>query len=146
MNTPTDDVTPDADHARELLSRAEAARSTARAAASWPNIAGLAGLGGASSLGLVALAFAPVGMTWLPMVLLGIWIAGMLALGFRFGRSVKQGFGHRWALTMSAWGLAWIIGVFGVTIWFEGQTWFLAAASTALSLVTLGGAWWEASR
>ncbi len=132
--------------ARELLEQADSAGATARAGASWPHIAGLLGMGAASSLALVALAYVPPALTWLPMMLLFVWIGALLAFGGVFGRSIKHGFGRRWRTTMLAWGVVWALGVVGVTWLFAGQLWFLVVASVALTVVTLVGAWVEASR
>lgn len=137
-------LTPD--EARALLDQAERTASTTRAGASWPHIAGLLGMGAASSLALPALAFVPTELTWLPLVLLFTWIGALFAFAGIFGRSVKRGFGRRWTATIAAWGVLWAIGIFGTSWWFAGQTWFLVAASSALTIVTLAGAWAEARR
>ncbi|QIK71770.1 hypothetical protein G7070_05145 [Propioniciclava coleopterorum] len=136
----------DPQRARELLEQADSAGATARAGASWPHIAGLLGMGAASSLALVALAYVPPVMIWLPMALLFAWIGALLAFGGVFGRSIKRGFGHRWRVTMLVWGIVWVAGVVGTSWLFAGQAWFVVVASVALTAVTLVGAWVEASR
>ena len=142
--TMSDQVTPD--EARALLDQASRAASTARAGASWPQIAGLLGMGAASSLALPALAYVPDELVWLPMILLFTWIGALFAFAGIFGRSVKHGFGRRWRATIFSWGAVWIVGVLGVSWWFAGQTWFLLLASAALTVVTIVGAWAEARR
>lgn len=138
-------LTPD--EARALLDQAERTASTTRAGASWPHIAGLLGMGAASSLALPALAFVPSKeLIWLPLLLLFAWIGALFAFAGVFGRSVKRGFGRRWSITIATWGVLWGVSVFGVSWWFAGQTWFLVVASAALTVVTLAGAWAEARR
>lgn len=137
---------PSPDEARALLDQAARSASTARAGAGWPQIAGLMGMGGASSLALPALAFAPEGLVGLPMTLLFIWIGALFAFGAVFSRSVKRGFGRRWTTTIVLWGICWVAGVVGVSWVFEGQMWFLVLASSAITVVTLVGAWIEARR
>ena len=136
----------DPQRAQELLNQADQQDATARAGASWPHIAGLLGMGAASSLALVALAYVPPSLTWLPMALLFIWLGALLAFGGVFGHAVKRGFGTRWRLTMLLWGLAWVVGIVGTSWLFAGQVWFVVVASAALTVIALVGAWIEASR
>ncbi len=75
----------DPQQAQELLNRAHRQDATARAGASWPHIAGLLGMGAASSLALVALAYVPPSLIWLPMALLFVWLGALLAFGGVFG-------------------------------------------------------------
>ncbi|MFT3889289.1 MAG: hypothetical protein QM713_14150 [Arachnia sp.] len=140
----TDQPTPD--EARALLEQASRTSSTTRVGASWPHIAGLLGMGAASSLALPALAFAPDDMRALPLILMFAWIAALFVFAGVFGRSLKQGFGRRWTLTIVVWGVLWVVGIFGMYFWFVDQDWFLITISVLLSAVTLGGAWAEARR
>lgn len=137
---------PTPDEARALLDQAARTASTTRAGASWPQIGGLLGLGGASSLALPALAFAPEHLLAIPMTLLFVWIGVIFAFTAAFSRSLKHGFGRRWITTIVIWGVLWILGVAGIYWWFEGQAWFLVVASGSLTAVTLAGAWIEARR
>lgn len=59
--------------AHELLARADGGGATARAGASWPHVAGLLGMGASSSLAIVAFAYVPTPLIWLPMGLLFVW-------------------------------------------------------------------------
>ncbi len=136
----------DPDQARALLRQADGAAATARAGASWPHIAGLMGLGAASSLALVALAYVPPTLLWLPLTLLFAWVGALFVFAGRFGRAVKRGFGRRWTLTLIIWGALWIVTVFGTSWWFADQTWFLIASALALTVTAWVGAWAEASR
>lgn len=136
----------DPQEAQELLDHAGRLGAATRSGASWPYIAGLLGMGGASSMGLLALAWAPQGLTWLPMLVLFAWIGALFAIAAVFGRASKRGFGRRWTLTILIWGAVWVVGVFGTSWWFAGQLWFLAGASVALTATTLTGAWIEARR
>lgn len=136
----------DPEQAAELLRRADRHDATARAGASWPHIAGLLGMGAASSVALVALAYTPLTLIWLPMGLLFVWLVALLAFGGVFGHAVKHGFGKRWSFTILLWGIAWILGIFGTSWLFVGQLWFLVLACVALTTITLVGAWIEASR
>ncbi|MFT3945297.1 MAG: hypothetical protein QM705_15950 [Ancrocorticia sp.] len=138
--------TPTPEEARALLDQAARADSTAKSGASWPQIAMLLGIGGASSLALPAIAYVPKEIMVLPMILLGVWIATLLAFSFVFGRSVKQGFGKRWSITMGLWTIVWIVGVSGASWEFPGRIWFVVVASAALTIITLVGAWLEARR
>jgi hypothetical protein len=137
---------PTPEEARGLLEQAERTASTTRAGSSWPQIAGLFGLGGASSLALPALAYVPDDLVLLPLILLFAWIGALFAFVAIFSRAVKRGFGRRWTATIVAWGILWVAGVFGIYWWFPGQVWFLAAISGAITVVTLVGAWLEARR
>ncbi len=137
---------PTPQRARELLEQAARTDSTTRAGSSWPQIAGLFGLGAASSLGLVALAYVPDELVALPLVLVFVWVAALFAFIALFSRAIKRGFGRRWTVTILAWGVLWVAGVCGIYWWFPGQLWFLVAASAALTVVTLLGAWLEARR
>lgn len=135
---------PTPEEARGLLEQAERTASTTRAGASWPQVAGLLGLGGASSLALVALAHVPEELVALPLVLFFAWMGALFVFVAFFSRAVKRGFGRRWVGTLAAWGVLWVAGVFGIYWWFPGQLWFLAVISGLLILVTLLGAWLEA--
>lgn len=137
---------PTPDEARELLAQASRTASTTRAGASWPHIAGLLGMGAASSLAVPALAYVPEQLVWIPMTLLFVWIGALFVFAGSFGRSLKEGFGRRWTTTVVAWGILWVASTVGIYWVFPGQTWFLVAASASLTLVTLGGAWIEARK
>ncbi|RXW32893.1 hypothetical protein [Propioniciclava flava] len=134
------------DEARALLQQADGVAATARAGASWPHIAGLMGLGAASSLALVALSYIPPALMWLPLTLLFAWTGALFVFAWRFGRAVKRGFGRRWTLTLITWGALWVVAIFGTSWWFAGQTWFLIASAVALTVTAWVGAWAEASR
>ncbi len=138
--------TPTPEEARALLDQAARADSTAKSGASWPQIAILLGMGGASSLALPALIYIPEELRILPMLLLMVWIGALLVFSFIFGRSVKHGFGKRWMMTMGLWGIIWIGGISGASWVFPGELWFVAVASAGLTIVSLGGAWLEARR
>ena len=138
--------TPSPEEARRLLEQAERSSATASAGASWPHIAGLLGLGGASSLALPALAYVPEEFVAIPLLLLFVWIGAIFAFSGVFSRSIKTGFGRRWVTTMTLWGVLWVVGVVGVSWIFPHQAWFVAVSAGALSVVTLGGAWLEARR
>lgn len=135
---------PTPEEARELLEQAARTASTTRAGASWPQLAGLLGLGGASSLALVALAYVPTELVALPLLLFLGWLGALFGFVGVFSRAVKRGFGRRWIGTLLGWGALWLVGIFGIYWWFPGQSWFLATVSAALCLVTLLGAWLEA--
>ncbi|WP_422117094.1 hypothetical protein [Brachybacterium sp. UNK5269] len=140
----SNDPTPD--EAQALLAQASQSASTTKAGSSWPQIAGLLTLGAASSLALPAIAFAPSRSIALPVVLVMVWIAAAVMFMMAFNRSVKRGFSKRWLLTIATWGVCWVAGMLGASIWFVGQMWFLAVACAALTLVTMLGAWVEATR
>ncbi|MGY5766301.1 hypothetical protein ACXET9_14000 [Brachybacterium sp. DNPG3] len=137
---------PTPEEAQALLARAAQAESTTRTGASWPQIAGLLGLGAASSLALPAIAFAPTEMLALPLTLMILWITASIVFMTVFSRSVKRGFGKRWITAIVAWGILWTIGIVGTTTVFAGQIWFLAIMSGLLTALTLVGAWIEAAR
>lgn len=137
---------PTPEEARALLDQAEQAASTTRAGASWPQIAGLLGLGGASSLAIPAFAYTPEHLVALPMVLVFVWIGAVLVFSAVFGRSLKHGFGKRWVISIMLWGITWVLSILGIYWWFPGQAWFVALASTLLAAITLGAAWAEARR
>lgn len=139
-------ATPTPDEARALLEQAAHTTSASRKGASWAHIAGLLGLGAASSLALPALAYVPRELRLLPLLLLFAWVGALFAFAAVFGSSVKQGFGRRWTATILIWGIVWAVGVVGTSWLFEGQVWFLVLASVALTVVTLVGAWVEARR
>lgn len=137
---------PTPEQARALLAQASQAEATTRSGASWPQIAGLLGLGASSSLALPALAYVPSDLVALPVILMMLWVVASLVFMMVFGRSVKHGFGKRWVITIVTWGVLWGVGVFGTSTWFVGETWFLVASCALLSVVTLIGAWIEASQ
>lgn len=137
---------PSPEQARALLDQAAHAAATTRAGASWPQVAGLLGLGGASSLAVPAFAFMPEDLVALPLVLVFVWIGAVLVFSAVFSRSLKQGFGKRWVTSIVLWGVVWVFSILGVYWWFPGQVWFVALASALLSVVTLGAAWIEARR
>ena len=137
---------PTPQQARTLLAQASQSASSTKAGASWPQIAGLLSLGAASSLALPAIAFAPGGSIALPILLMTAWIVASVVFTVVFNRSVKRGFSGRWLTTIGAWGVLWVLSILGALVWFAGQTWFLVAASASLMLVTILGAWIEATR
>lgn len=137
---------PTPEEARELLDKAERAASVSRGGASWPQIAALFGLGGASSLALPAIANAPDGQATLPIVFTVVWISATSLFAVTFGRSVKRGFGQRWGAYIGVWAVAWVVAILGISSWFEGQAWFVWLMSLALTAITLTGAWIEACR
>ena len=135
---------PTPEEARELLEQAARTASTTRAGASWPQLAGLLGLGGASALTLVALAYVPDELVALPLLLFFGWTGAVFGFVGYFARAVKRGFGRRWISTMAGWAVLWVVGVCGIYWWFPGQVWFVAVVSGLLMLVSLLGAWLEA--
>lgn len=139
-------ATPTPDEARALLEKAALTTSASRVGASWPHIAGLLGMGAASSLALPALAYVPRELRLLPLLLLFAWIATLFVFSRVFGCSLKEGFGRRWVVTILIWGAVWVAGIVGTSWLFVGQAWFLIAASVALTLVAWIGAWVEARR
>lgn len=139
-------TTPTPEEARALLDQAARTTSSSKVGASWPHIAGLLGMGAASSLALPALVYIPQELRLLPLFLLFAWIATLFVFSRVFGCSLKEGFGRRWVTTILIWGVFWVVGIFGTSWWFQGQAWFLIAASVALTLVAWIGAWVEARR
>lgn len=141
---PSPTLTPE--QAQALLTQATQMDATTRAGASWPQVAAMLSLGAGSTLALPAIAFAPTGLIVLPILFMMVWIVAPLLLMAVFSRSVKRGFGTRWVVTIGLWALIWVIGILGVSGWFAGELWFLVASCTALTAVTLVGAWLEARR
>lgn len=139
----------DAARARALLDEAGRLGSAARAGASWPQIACLLGLGGVSTMFMVALHLV-VGydthLVWLPMAAMGVWVAILISVMVAFTRANKTGFGRRWGQAMAAWGITWAVAMVGGTVWWRGELWFTLAAAAALTLVTVWGALREARR
>lgn len=137
----------DAQRARDLLDRAAHVGSAARSGAGWPQIACLLGLGGVSSMFIVAvylLTRADERLIWLPMVMMAGWLAILMGMMAVFSRSTKAGFGKRWRTAMTAWGITWAVAIIGSTVWWKGELWFTLAAIAALTIVTVAGAWREA--
>lgn len=127
-------------HASGLLRQADQAAAAAKRAASWPAIATLLLIGASSSFALVLFAYVPEGLAWLPLTLLMAWFAVGLLICLPQLKSVKQGFGRRWLVTMAIWGVTWCLAIVGSSTIFVGQLWFLLVASFALAAVTVGGA------
>ncbi len=135
--------------AQALLTQAEQTSATVKAGASWAQIATLLTLGAASTLGFIAIAFATRLETewlWLPMSALLLWVGLSIVFGAVFGRSAKRGFSRRWFIYLGLWAAAWTFGVIGVTTFFVGNLVFVALLAVLLTAITVGGAWFEASR
>lgn len=139
----------DAARARELLNEAGRLGSAARAGASWPQIACLLGLGGVSTMFVVAtylVVHLDEHLIWFPMIAMGVWVAIPLTVMIVFTRASKAGFGHRWRQAIGGWGITWVVTVLGSTTWWKGELWFAITACLALTAVTTWGAWREARR
>ncbi len=139
---------PDPTTARDLLAQADKASAAAASGASWPWTVALMGLGGASSIGLIALwldARAGGSHTLLVLIPVLAWIGLSILFGTTFGRAAKVGFGRRWDVTMGAWAVAWIAGVLAVTS-LTDQVWVPATAAGVLLAITGAGAWAETRR
>ena len=137
----------DAARARHLLDEAGRLGSIARAGASWPHIAFLLGLGGVSTMFVVALHLvvrSDEHLVWLPMAAMGAWLAILVTVMVVFARASKAGFSRRWVQAMGAWALGWVVAMLGGTVWWKGQLWFAVTAGAALTLITTWGAWREA--
>lgn len=141
--------TPSPDEARDRLDEAGRLGAAARSGASWPQVALLLGLGGVSSMFMVAMTFVvrvDERFVFLPMVLMLVWIGILSLVMLVFTRATKVGFGRRWRRAMRAWGLTWVVAIIGGTVWWQGEIWFAVAAAVALTLVTVIPAWNEARR
>lgn len=137
----------DPQRARDLLDRAAHVGSAARSGAGWPQIACLLGLGGVSSMFIVAVHLLPLtneGLIWLPMVTMGLWIAILTGVMVTFTRVTKSGFGRRWGTAIAAWAITWVVAIVGSTTLGKGELWFTGVAIVALTVVTVAGAWREA--
>lgn len=135
--------------ARELLDEAGRLGSAARAGASWPHITCLLGIGGVSTMFIVSLYLVTrldQRLIWFPMGAMAVWLAILIATMAVFNRASKAGFGRRWLQTIGAWSVTWLIAIMGGTVWWPGELWFAIAAGVAVTVVTAGGAWWEARR
>ncbi|MGP5724912.1 hypothetical protein ACTXOR_03890 [Arthrobacter rhombi] len=140
---------PTAEAARGLLDEASRLESASRAGASWPHITMLLGLGAISSLTMISFWFVgrfDESAVALPLIALLIWLGILLAFMMVFGRSTKRGFARRWVTFMAIWGGLWAFGVILTTTVFSGEPWFTILMATALTLNSVIGAWWEASK
>lgn len=139
----------DAARARELLNEAGRLGSASRSGASWPAIGTMLGLGATSSMFMVALHLVTLsdeGLVWLPLVVMGVWLAILIGTMTVFTRATKAGFGRRWTQGMLAWSVVWVLSIVGGTVWWPGQLWFTLASIAALTVVTAATAWNEARR
>lgn len=140
---------PTPDEARNLLHQADQLGAAARSGASWPQIALLLGLGGVSSMAMIAMPLvAQINerLVAIPMLAMLVWIGIFTTVMVVFNRATKAGFGRRWRRAMLSWGLTWVVCIIGSTVWWKGEIWFSLVAAAALTLVTIIPAWNEARR
>lgn len=140
---------PSAETARALLNEAGRLESASRAAAGWPHIAMLLGLGAITSLSMLSFWF--VGrfdehLVALPMTGMLIWLAIFMAFMLVFGRSTKRGFGRRWMTFMMIWAALWVLGILLASTVFTGELWFAILIAAAITLNSVAGAWLEARK
>ncbi|MDN5905928.1 MAG: hypothetical protein ACTHZK_11550 [Arthrobacter sp.] len=138
---------PTADDARGFLREANRLESASRAGASWPHITMQLGLGAITSLTLIS--FWLVGrfdesLVAVPLIALLIWLGILMVFMLVFGRSTKRGFSRRWKTFMAIWTGLWIVGVLLTTTVFSGELWFTLVITTAITVNSVVGAWWEA--
>ncbi|MFT3876761.1 MAG: hypothetical protein QM708_10135 [Propioniciclava sp.] len=138
---------PSPDEARRLLEQAGQLGAAAQSGASWPQIALLLGLGGVSSMAVIAIwlvLLVDVRLLFIPMLAMLAWTGILLTVTIVFTRATKAGFGRRWLRAMLIWGLTWTFCMIGGAVWWKGEIWFTVASALALTLVTVVPAWKEA--
>lgn len=143
----SEQLTPD--EARDLLGKADQLGAAAQAGASWPQIALLLGLGGVSSMAIIAMTLATnlnKLYVFIPMGFMLGWLGILTIIMIVFHRVTKVGFGRRWRRAMLAWGITWVVAIVGSTVWWQGEMWFAVVAALALTVVTVIPAWNEARR
>ena len=140
---------PSAEAARELLNEAGRLESASRAAAGWPHIAMLLGLGAITSLSMLSFWFVgrfDEGLVALPMTAMLIWLAVFMVFMLVFGRSTKRGFGRRWMTFMMIWAALWVLGILLASTVFTGELWFALLIAAAITVNSVAGAWLEARK
>lgn len=141
----TADNTPTSAQARDLLDRADHLGLRATAGASTGPVLALAMFGASTSMGTLAIASAPKGAVPALSIMMMTWLA--VALAFALVAAVKanarRGFGRRWAVSMAAWGIAFIIANFTAFGLISAGFGFSIAASALIAVVTIGGIIWE---
>lgn len=143
--TPSAPMSPE--EARALLAQAQQRGDATRSAASSAPSAFLLALGAMSSMFAVAmhlLTLTDEHLVWLVMAVFLPWLAILIIAMVTSVRYVKTGFGRRWTLSMSAWGIVWVGVVLGMSLLWKGELWFTLTAVIALTAVTVWGAWREA--
>lgn len=138
---------PSAQAARDLLNEAGRLGSASRAAAGWPHIAMLLGLGAITSLSMLAFWFVgrfDESLVALPLIAMLIWLGIFMVFMIVFGRSTKRGFGRRWMTFMMIWAGLWVVGILLASTLLAGQLWFAIAIAAAITVNSVVGAWLEA--
>lgn len=136
-----------AENARGMLQQADQLGASARTGAGWPQITMLLGLGAISSLSLISfglVAHIQDALPTVPMIAMFVWLGIFMATGLFFGRSVKRGFGPRWAAYMSIWGVLWALSMLLSGYVFQDQMWFYVLCAAVITVATTACAWYEA--